>query len=77
MAQSQWRWDNIFKASTGLLAIVAAIIAVFAVSCRRTEAKAVETKVTLYDVPIDIELLDHIIVGDQTYYSYTERKRII
>lgn len=60
MAQSQWRWDNIFKAATGLLAIVAAIITVIVVSCSRTEAKAVETKVTLYDVPIDIELLDHI-----------------
>lgn len=60
MAQSQWRWDNIFKAATGLLAIVAAIITVIVVSCSRTEAKAVETKVTLYDVPVDIELLDHI-----------------
>lgn len=60
MAQSQWRWDNIFKATTGLLAIVAAIITVIVVSCSRTEAKAAETKVTLYDVPIDIELLDHI-----------------
>lgn len=60
MEKSQWRWDNIFKATTGLLAIVAAIVTVIAVSCSRTEAKAVETKVTLYDVPIDIELLDHI-----------------
>ena len=60
MAQSQWRWDNIFKATTGLFAIVAAIITVIAVSCSRTEAKAIEAKVTLYDVPVDIELLDHI-----------------
>ena len=60
MAQSQWRWDNIFKASTGLLVIIAAIFAVITVSCGKTEAKAVEAKVTLYDTPIDIELLDHI-----------------
>lgn len=60
MAQSQWRWDNIFKASTGLLVIIAAIITVISVSCSRTEAKALEAKVTLYDVPIDIDLLDHI-----------------
>lgn len=60
MEKSQWRWDNIFKATTGLLIIVAAIITVIAASCGRTEARAVEAKVTLYDVPIDIDLLDHI-----------------
>lgn len=60
MEKSQWRWDNIFKATTGLLIIVAAIITVIAVSCGRTEARAVEAKVTLYNAPIDIELLDHI-----------------
>lgn len=60
MEKSQWRWDNIFKASTGLLVIIAAIFAVIAVSCSKTEAKAIEAKVTLYDVPVDIEILDHI-----------------
>ena len=60
MEKSQWRWDNIFKASAGLLIIVAVIMAVITVSCSKSEAKAIETKVTLYDVPVDIDLLDHI-----------------
>lgn len=60
IAQSQWRWDNIFKASTGLLVIIAAIITVISVSCSKTEAKAIATKAVFYDAPIDIELLDHI-----------------
>lgn len=58
--KTKFRWDNIFKASTGFIAIIAAIIAVIAVSSNKTEASAVTAKVTLYDVPIDIDLLDHI-----------------
>lgn len=60
MEKSQWRWDNIFKASVGLLIVIVAFMAIVTVSCSNSEAKAIETKVTLYDVPIDIELLDHI-----------------
>ena len=59
MAQSQWRWDNIAKATGGLVLIVIAIIGLI-VGCNQPEVKAAETKVTLYNVPIDIELLDHI-----------------
>ena len=60
MAESQWRWDNIFKASAGLLVVIVAIMAIVTVSCSKSEAKAIDAKVTLYDVPIDIDLLDHI-----------------
>lgn len=60
MEKSQWRWDNIFKASVGLLVVIVAIIAVVTVSCSKSEAKEIDAKVTLYDVPIDIDLLDHI-----------------
>jgi hypothetical protein len=59
MAQSQWRWDNIAKATAGLVLVIVAII-VLVVGCNQTEAKAIEAKVTLYNAPIDIELLDHI-----------------
>jgi hypothetical protein len=60
MAQSQWRWDNIGKLVGGLVLVTVAIIGLI-VGCNQPEAKAAETKVTLYDVPIDIDLLDHIL----------------
>lgn len=60
MAQSQWRWDNIGKLVGGLVLVTVAIIGLI-LGCNQPEAKAAETKVTLYDVPIDIDLLDHIL----------------
>lgn len=59
MAQSQWRWDNIAKAAGGLVLLTVAILGLV-LGCRQPEVKAIEAKVTIYDVPIDLELLDHI-----------------
>ena len=60
------RWDNIIKDIIGLVLIVAAIVAVLVV-CNKTKAEALEAKAIVFDIPLDLEVIDCVIEQCEKY----------
>ena len=57
--KTKYKWNNIFKAVSGLFLIVITIV-VMVGSCARTEASSTVPTKKYFDVPLSYELQDHI-----------------
>ena len=64
--KTKYKWNNIFKAVSGLFLIVITI-AVMVGSCARTEASSTVPTKKYFDVPLSTELQDHIFTLCEEY----------